>query len=132
VDAVPTGRLRGAGHADLVEQPAKVMMKFETVVTGMKPDWVLVYGDVNSTVAAALVCAKLLLLVAHVEAGLRSGDRTMPEEINRIVTDQLSDLLLTHSPEADEHLRVRPALVLPDVVVERKPDRLEDRRQANP
>jgi len=66
---------------------------------------VLVYGDVNSTVAAALVAAKLLRPVAHVEAGLRSGDRTMPEEINRIVTDHVCDLLLTPSPDADGNLR---------------------------
>ena len=69
-----------------------------------KPDIVLVYGDVNSTVAAALVCSKLLFKIGHVEAGLRSFDRTMPEEINRIVTDRLSDLLFTPSQDGDENL----------------------------
>jgi UDP-N-acetylglucosamine 2-epimerase (non-hydrolysing) len=76
-------------------QTAEVMKRFEPVALERKPDVVLVYGDVNSTVAAALVCSKLLIRVAHVEAGLRSFDRTMPEEINRIVTDRLSDLLFT-------------------------------------
>jgi UDP-N-acetylglucosamine 2-epimerase (non-hydrolysing) len=86
-------------------QTAEVMMRFEPVVLQHKPDWVLVYGDVNSTVAAALVCAKLLVRVAHVEAGLRSFDRTMPEEINRIVTDSIVDLLFTPSADGDENLR---------------------------
>jgi UDP-N-acetylglucosamine 2-epimerase (non-hydrolysing) len=81
------------------------MERFEPVVLEEKPDWVVVVGDVNSTVACALVCAKLLVPVAHVEAGLRSRDRTMPEEINRLVTDQLSDLLLTPSADADANLR---------------------------
>ena len=86
-------------------QTAEVMMRFEPVVRERQPDWVLVYGDVNSTVAAALVCAKLLVRVAHVEAGLRSNDRTMPEEINRIVTDSIADLLLTPSADGDENHR---------------------------
>jgi UDP-N-acetylglucosamine 2-epimerase (non-hydrolysing) len=81
------------------------MSKFEPVVLARRPDVVLVYGDVNSTVAAALVCAKLGVRVAHVEAGLRSFDREMPEEINRLVTDQLSDLLFTPSPDGDENLK---------------------------
>jgi UDP-N-acetylglucosamine 2-epimerase (non-hydrolysing) len=80
-------------------------MEFEKVCLAERPDLVVVVGDVNSTVAAALVAAKLLIPVAHVEAGLRSGDRTMPEEINRIVTDRLSDLLLTPSPDGNENLR---------------------------
>jgi UDP-N-acetylglucosamine 2-epimerase (non-hydrolysing) len=87
-------------------QTAEIMTRFEPVVLERKPDWVLVYGDVNSTAAAALVCAKLLIRVAHVEAGLRSGDRTMPEEINRLVTDQLSDALFTPSADADENLKL--------------------------
>lgn len=92
----------GAGsHA---AQTAEIMARFEPVVIGANPDLVMVYGDVNSTVAATLVCAKLLIPVAHVEAGLRSGDRTMPEEINRIVTDQLADLLFTPSEDGDVNL----------------------------
>lgn len=83
---------------------AEVMIRFEPVVLARKPDLVLVYGDVNSTVAAALVCAKLLVPVGHVEAGLRSGDRTMPEEINRLVTDQLADLLFTPSQDGNDNL----------------------------
>jgi UDP-N-acetylglucosamine 2-epimerase (non-hydrolysing) len=93
------------GAATHAKQTAEIMTRFEPVVQELRPDMVSVYGDVNSTVAAALVCAKLHIRVAHVEAGLRSFDRTMPEEINRLVTDQLSDLLFTHSPDADENLR---------------------------
>ena len=93
------------GSGTHAEQTGRIMLKFESVVLERRPDWVLVYGDVNSTVAASLVCAKLLIRVAHVEAGLRSGDRTMPEEINRLVTDQIADLLFTPSPEADVHLQ---------------------------
>src|SRR5208283_5721292 len=74
-------------------QTAEIMRRFEGVVLERKPDIVLVYGDINSTVAAALVCSKLRIPVGHVEAGLRSFDRSMPEEINRVVTDQLSALL---------------------------------------
>ena len=85
-------------------QTAEVMMRLEPMLVETKPEWVLVYGDVNSTAAAALVCAKLLLRVAHVEAGLRSFDRTMPEEINRVVTDQIADLLLTPSEDGDANL----------------------------
>jgi UDP-N-acetylglucosamine 2-epimerase (non-hydrolysing) len=85
-------------------QTAEIMRRFEAVVLERKPDLVLVYGDVNSTVAAALVCAKLLIQVGHVEAGLRSFDRTMPEEINRIVTDRLSDILFTPSQDGDANL----------------------------
>ena len=86
-------------------QTAKIMTAFEPVVLAEKPDWVLVVGDVNSTIACALVCAKLNVKIAHVEAGLRSRDRTMPEEINRILTDAISDLLLTTSKDADENLK---------------------------
>lgn len=80
------------------------MTRFEPIVLERKPDMVLVYGDINSTVAAALVCSKLLIQVGHVEAGLRSRDRAMPEEINRLVTDQLADLLFTPSADGDENL----------------------------
>ena len=86
-------------------QTARIMERFEPLLLAHRPDWVLVYGDVNSTMAAALVAAKLGVRLAHVEAGLRSFDRTMPEEINRIVTDRLADLLLTPSRDADETLR---------------------------
>ncbi len=85
-------------------QTAQIMMRFEAVVLAQRPDLVLVYGDVNSTVAAALVCAKLGVPVGHVEAGLRSFDRTMPEEINRLLTDQIADLLFTPSADGDENL----------------------------
>ena len=85
-------------------QTAEIMRRFEPVVMERKPDLVLVYGDVNSTVAAALVCSKLLISVGHVEAGLRSFDRTMPEEINRLLTDQLADLLFTPSEDGDKNL----------------------------
>ncbi|MFZ0761690.1 MAG: UDP-N-acetylglucosamine 2-epimerase (non-hydrolyzing) [Candidatus Sulfotelmatobacter sp.] len=86
-------------------QTAEIMIRFEPVVLDYQPDLVLVYGDVNSTVAAALVCAKLRIRVGHVEAGLRSFDRTMPEEINRLVTDQLADLLFTPSEDGDLNLQ---------------------------
>jgi UDP-N-acetylglucosamine 2-epimerase (non-hydrolysing) len=93
------------GSGSHASQTAEIMRRFEPVVTERKPDIVLVYGDVNSTVAAALVCSKLLIPVGHVEAGLRSFDRTMPEEINRIVTDRLSDLLFTPSEDGDANLK---------------------------
>lgn len=95
----------GVGSGSHAAQTAEIMRRFETVALDRKPDIVLVYGDVNSTVAAALVCAKLQIPIAHVEAGLRSFDRAMPEEINRIVTDRLSDLLFTPSEDADANLR---------------------------
>lgn len=85
-------------------QTAKIMIKLEKLLNDIKPDLVIVYGDVNSTLAAALVCAKLLIPVAHVEAGLRSFDKSMPEEINRILTDHISDLLFTTSVDANENL----------------------------
>jgi len=93
------------GSGSHAQQTAGVMRAFESLVLERKPDLVLVYGDVNSTVAAALVCSKLGVRVGHVEAGLRSRDRSMPEEINRLLTDQLSDLLFTPSSDADENLR---------------------------
>lgn len=95
----------GVGSGTHAAQTAKVMLSFEQVVTAEHPDWVLVYGDVNSTLAATLTAAKLGIPVAHVEAGLRSGDRRMPEELNRLATDHLADLLLTPSADADENLR---------------------------
>ena len=93
------------GSGSHAKQTAEIMTRFEPVVLERKPDIVLVYGDVNSTVAAALVCAKLLVQVGHVEAGLRSFDLAMPEEINRIVTDRLANLLFTPSEDGDENLR---------------------------
>ena len=95
----------GVGSASHAAQTAAIMERFEPVVLREKPDWVLVVGDVNSTLACALVCAKIGIKVAHVEAGLRSHDRTMPEEINRVLTDQIADLLFTPSADADENLR---------------------------
>ena len=92
------------GSGSHAKQTADIMTGLEDVMLERKPDIVLVYGDVNSTVAAALVCAKLQIKVAHVEAGLRSFDRTMPEEINRLVTDQLADILFTPSEDADRNL----------------------------
>ena len=94
----------GVGSGTHAEQTAKVMLALEPVMVSEAPDLVVTVGDVNSTLAAALVAAKLQIPVAHVEAGLRSHDRTMPEELNRIVTDQLSDLLFTTSRDADENL----------------------------
>ena len=94
----------GVGSGSHAWQTAQVMLRFEPVVLEFKPDWVLVVGDVNSTLACALVCAKLGVKVGHVEAGLRSFDRTMPEEFNRLLTDQIADLLLTPSRDADENL----------------------------
>jgi UDP-N-acetylglucosamine 2-epimerase (non-hydrolysing) len=92
------------GSGSHAQQTGAIMSKFEPVVLAHNPDFVLVYGDVNSTVAAALVSAKLGIRVAHVESGLRSFDRGMPEEINRLVTDQLADLLFTPSADGDENL----------------------------
>jgi UDP-N-acetylglucosamine 2-epimerase (non-hydrolysing) len=92
------------GSGSHAQQTAAIMSRFEPVVMARRPDIVLVYGDVNSTVAAALVCAKLGIRVGHVESGLRSFDRSMPEEINRLVTDQLADILFTPSADGDENL----------------------------
>lgn len=92
------------GSGSHAEQTANVMLCLERVVLEQKPNLVLVYGDVNSTLAAALVCAKLGISLGHVEAGLRSRDRSMPEEINRILTDQVADLLFTPSADADANL----------------------------
>jgi len=92
------------GSGSHAQQTALIMSRFEPVVLARKPDLVLVYGDVNSTVAAALVCSKIDIRVGHVESGLRSRDRSMPEEINRLITDQLADILFTPSLDGDENL----------------------------
>ncbi|MGV3711040.1 MAG: non-hydrolyzing UDP-N-acetylglucosamine 2-epimerase [Gemmatimonas sp.] len=93
------------GSASHAVQTARILERFEPVLKHVAPDWLVVYGDVNSTMATALVASKLGVRIAHVEAGLRSGDRGMPEEINRLVADRLSDLLLTPSRDADEALK---------------------------
>ncbi len=92
------------GSSTHARQTAAIMIKFEELVNELLPDLVLVYGDVNSTVATAMVCSKLSIPIAHVEAGLRSFDRRMPEEINRLITDQLADLLFTPSKDGDANL----------------------------
>jgi len=94
----------GVGSGTHAEQTGKIMIKFEKVCIKEKPDLVIVVGDVNSTIACALVAAKLCIPVAHIEAGLRSFDRTMPEEINRILTDQISDYLFTTCEDANQNL----------------------------
>ncbi len=95
----------GVGSGSHAEQTAQVMVEFEKALQRVRPDVVVVVGDVNSTLACAITAAKLWIPVAHVEAGLRSGDRLMPEEINRIVTDVLSDLLFTTSRAAKDNLK---------------------------
>jgi len=95
----------GVGSDSHARQTAAIMQAFEPVVLKQNPDWVVVVGDVNSTIACALVATKLDVKVAHVEAGLRSRDRSMPEEINRLLTDQIADLLLTPSQDADANLQ---------------------------
>ncbi|MBP8910071.1 MAG: UDP-N-acetylglucosamine 2-epimerase (non-hydrolyzing) [Phycisphaerae bacterium] len=94
----------GAGSGSHAEQTARIMVEFEKVALTENPDLVVVFGDVNSTVACSLTAKKLWIPVAHVEAGLRSFDETMPEEINRRVTDAISDLLFTPSPDGDANL----------------------------
>jgi UDP-N-acetylglucosamine 2-epimerase (non-hydrolysing) len=94
----------GVGSGTHAQQTARVMTEIEPILAREKPEVVVVAGDVNSTVAVALVAAKMGLAVAHVEAGLRSRDWSMPEEINRVLTDRLSDLLLTPSPDGDANL----------------------------
>jgi UDP-N-acetylglucosamine 2-epimerase (non-hydrolysing) len=93
------------GSGSHAEQTGKVLISYEKTLYDQRPDWVVVVGDVNSTMACTLAASKLGIKVAHVEAGLRSFDRTMPEEINRLVTDALADLLLTPSADADENLK---------------------------
>lgn len=95
----------GIGSGSHAEQTAGVMVAYEKVCLKERPDWTIVVGDVNSTMACTLAAKKLCIPVAHLEAGLRSGDRAMPEEINRIVTDAIADLLWTPSPDADENLK---------------------------
>ena len=95
----------GVGSGTHGEQTSRIMIEFEKIVLHEKPDLVLVVGDVNSTLACSLVAAKLHIPVAHVEAGLRSFDRTMPEEINRILTDQISNYLFTTCRDGDENLK---------------------------
>lgn len=95
----------GVGSGTHAEQTGGVMIAYERICQQAPPDWIIVVGDVNSTLACALVGAKLCIPVAHLEAGLRSRDRAMPEEINRLVTDAVADLLWTPSPDADENLR---------------------------
>jgi UDP-N-acetylglucosamine 2-epimerase (non-hydrolysing) len=94
----------GVGSGSHAQQTAQVMLAFESVLLEEQPDLVLVVGDVNSTLACALVATKLHVPVAHVEAGLRCFDRAMPEEINRVLTDQVADLLFTTERDADENL----------------------------
>jgi UDP-N-acetylglucosamine 2-epimerase (non-hydrolysing) len=94
----------GAGSGTHAEQTAAVMVGYERLAADERPDWVIVVGDVNSTAACAMVAAKLWIPVIHLEAGLRSGDRRMPEEINRLVTDAICDVLWTPSADANENL----------------------------
>lgn len=95
----------GVGSGTHAQQTAGVMLAFEPLALSHRPDWIVVVGDVNSTAACSLVGAKLGIPVVHLEAGLRSRDRTMPEELNRVVTDVLSDVLWTPSRDADDNLR---------------------------
>jgi len=95
----------GVGSGSHARQTAEIMTRFEPLLLEHRPEWVVVVGDVNSTLACALVAAKLSVRVAHVEAGLRSFDRSMPEEINRLLTDAISELLFASEPSAVENLR---------------------------
>jgi UDP-N-acetylglucosamine 2-epimerase (non-hydrolysing) len=94
----------GVGSGSHAEQTGGVMIAYEKVCTEHRPDWIVVVGDVNSTAACAMVGTKLWIPVVHLEAGLRSGDRRMPEEINRLVTDAIADVLWTPSADADDNL----------------------------
>ena len=95
----------GIGSGTHAEQTGNVMIAYEKICMENRPDWTIVVGDVNPTAACAMVCAKLWIPVVHLEAGLRSRDRRMPEEINRLVTDAIADVLWTPSADADENLR---------------------------
>ena len=112
---IPSPDVNLEARADTaIGQTAEIMRRLEPVLAERRPDWVVVVGDVNSTLAAAITAVKLGLPLAHVEAGLRSGDRTMPEEINRILTDSISDILFTTEPVAADNLAregVNPARV---------------------
>ena len=104
----------GVGSGSHAEQSAKVMIGFEKVLLQHQAELVIVAGDVNSTLACALVASKLNIPVAHLEAGLRSFDRTMPEEINRVLTDHIAEILLTSEPVGEQHLReegINPATI---------------------
>src|SRR3954462_12678120 len=94
----------GIGSGSHAEQTGGVMIAYEKIAVSHRPDWLIVVGDVNSTAACTLVGAKLGINVVHLEAGLRSRDRAMPEEVNRLVTDVLADVLWTPPPDADENL----------------------------
>ena len=94
----------GVGSGSHAEQTGNVMIAYEKICQEHRPDWIVVVGDVNSTAACAMVGTKLWIPVVHLEAGLRSGDRSMPEEINRLVTDSIADVLWTPSADADENL----------------------------
>ena len=104
LDFPPADHFLGVGSGNHGEQTAKVLAGFEEILLERRPDAVVVAGDVNSTLACALAATKLGIPVAHLEAGLRSGDWSMPEEVNRVLTDRISDILLTHSPEALDNL----------------------------
>jgi UDP-N-acetylglucosamine 2-epimerase (non-hydrolysing) len=104
LDLPQPDRFLGVGSGSHAEQTGKVMIAFEKVCLEQHPDLVIVVGDVNSTMACAVTAKKLCIPVAHVEAGLRSRDWTMPEEINRVVTDAVSDFLFTPSRDADRNL----------------------------
>jgi len=105
----------GVGSGTHAEQTGAVMVGLEKFFSAQRPRAVLVVGDVNSTMAAAIVCAKMGIYCAHIEAGLRSGDWSMPEEVNRVVTDSIVDLLLTPSPDADRNLLAEGCA--PDTIV---------------
>ena len=105
LDVPPPDHMLGVGSGSHAVQTARTMERIEGILETERPDLVIVPGDVNSTLAVALVAAKLPTQLAHLESGLRSFDRTMPEEINRIVADEFSDLLFLHSDEAVENLR---------------------------
>src|SRR3954454_15977409 len=106
LDFPPCDHFLEVGSGSHGEQTAKILTRFERVLVDERRDAFVVAGDVNSTLACALAAAKLGIPVAHVESGLRSGDWSMPEEINRVLTDRLADLLFTHSPEALENLLI--------------------------